>query len=273
MASPRASLGGFPAKPPKTTPSRAIDPRPGSRGGRVLSGAMSEPDLLPARAAYDAVATLYAEQFKDSLDHRPVERGLLAAFAEKVRQAPAGPVADLGCGPGHIAAHLHGLGLPVLGVDQSAEMLAIGRARYPGVRFARSSITRLGLADGSCSGVLSRSSIIHLPPELLPSALAEFARVLVPGGWLLGNRRLPLVPRPCRIPVADSRSHRDRPPHREPRPRRPPPIPRGIHPGQQNNDYLTRRPPICGAAAPGVRRVVPREDTASKRRRGPQRAL
>jgi SAM-dependent methyltransferase len=146
---------------------------------------MSEPDLLAARTAYDAVAALYADQFRDMLDDRPVERGLLAAFAEQVRHAPAGPVADLGCGPGHIAAHLHGLGLPVLGVDQSAAMLAVGSARYPEVRFAQSSITRLGLADDSCSGVLSRSSVIHLPPALLPSALAEFARVLVPGGWLL----------------------------------------------------------------------------------------
>lgn len=126
---------------------------------------MSEPDLLTARTAYDAVAAFYADQFKDTLDDRPIERGLLAAFAEKVRHAPAGPVVDLGCGPGHIAAHLHGLGLSVLGVDQSAEMLAVGSARYPGVRFALGSITRLGLADNSCSGALSRSSVIHLPPR------------------------------------------------------------------------------------------------------------
>jgi SAM-dependent methyltransferase len=64
-------------------------------------------------------------------------------------------------------------------------MLAVGSARYPGVSFALGSITRLGLASNSCSGVLSRSSVIHLPPALLSSALTEFARVLVPGGWLL----------------------------------------------------------------------------------------
>jgi SAM-dependent methyltransferase len=146
---------------------------------------MSEPELNAARTAYDAVAGVYADLFKDTLNERPVERGLLAAFAELVGGGPAGPVVDLGCGPGHIAAHLHGLGLPVLGVDQSAEMLAIGRARYPEVSFARGALTSLGLADDSCRGVLSRSSIIHLPPALLPAAVAEFARVLGPGGWLL----------------------------------------------------------------------------------------
>lgn len=146
---------------------------------------MHESDLHAARAAYDAIAATYADQFKDTLDDRPTERGLLAAFAELVRRGPAGSVADLGCGPGHIAAHLRGLGLSMLGVDQSAEMLALGRTRYPEVHFVLGSICRLGLASGSCSALLSRASIIHLPPALLPTALADFARVLAPGGWLL----------------------------------------------------------------------------------------
>lgn len=156
-----------------------------ARQGRSTVAGVREPDLPTARAAYDAIASAYAGLFQDTLADRPVERGLLAAFAEVISDGPAGPVADLGCGPGHIAAHLHGLGLPVFGVDQSAAMLAIGRSEYPEVSFAFGSITRLGLADGSCRGVLSRSSIIHLPPALLPAALAEFARVLAPGGWLL----------------------------------------------------------------------------------------
>jgi SAM-dependent methyltransferase len=148
---------------------------------------MREPDLQTARAAYDAIAPVYADQFKDTLDDRPTERALLAAFAELIQRGPAGIVADLGCGPGHIA---------VLGVDQSAQMLAIGRTRYPEVGFALSSITRLGLADGSCRGVISRSSVIHLPPGLLPTALDEIARVLAPGGWLLLSFSATDVPEP-----------------------------------------------------------------------------
>ena len=156
---------------------------------------MREPDLHIVRAAYDAIAPVYADQFKDTLDDRPTERALLAAFAEMIRRGPSGPVADLGCGPGHIAAHLHGLGLSVFGVDQSAQMLAIGQTRYPEVRFALSSITRLGLAD-ELPGVLSRSWVIHLAPRLLPTALAEIARVLAPGGWLLLSFSATDVPEP-----------------------------------------------------------------------------
>jgi SAM-dependent methyltransferase len=43
----------------------------------------------------------------------------------------------------------------------------------------------LGLPDGTLAGVLSRWSIIHTPPPELPALLAEFARVLAPGGHLL----------------------------------------------------------------------------------------
>jgi hypothetical protein len=65
------------------------------------------------RAGYDGAATRYAELFADPLlrDH-PLERGLLAAFAELVHAADGGggrPVADLGCGPGYVTAHLSSL--------------------------------------------------------------------------------------------------------------------------------------------------------------------
>jgi len=45
------------------------------------------------RAAYDGAAARYAELFADSLRDYPVERGLLAAFAELVRANGGGPVA------------------------------------------------------------------------------------------------------------------------------------------------------------------------------------
>jgi len=68
---------------------------------------MREADLHTARAAYDAIAPVYADQFKDTLDDRPTERALLAAFAEVIRRGPAGIVADLGCGPPPVPRGVH----------------------------------------------------------------------------------------------------------------------------------------------------------------------
>lgn len=147
---------------------------------------MAELDSLPAtRDAYDAVAVRYAQHFADTLRDRPLERALLAAFAESVRAGGAGEVADLGCGPGHITAHLRGLGLRVFGVDVSPAMIGLAREANPDLRFEVGSMAALDIADGALGGVLSRSSIIHTPPKDLPAVIAEFARVLAPGGRLL----------------------------------------------------------------------------------------
>lgn len=147
---------------------------------------MTEPSYLRAtRAAYDTVAVDYAERFSGELAAEPLDRALLAAFAELVRAAGAGPVADIGCGPGHVTAHLHSLGLTALGVDLSPAMVALARQAHPGLRFDEGSMTALELADGALGGIVALYSTIHLPPQQLPEAFAEFRRVLAPGGHLL----------------------------------------------------------------------------------------
>lgn len=141
------------------------------------------------RTAYDGVAARYAELFADPmLRDYPLERGLLAAFAELVHANGGGPVADLGCGPGYLTAHLSSLGLAAFGVDLSPAMIELARAAHPELRFevgSMDALGSLGIADGSLGGLLSRYSIIHLPPERLPAVVAEFSRVLAPGGHLL----------------------------------------------------------------------------------------
>ncbi|MEY9938920.1 SAM-dependent methyltransferase [Streptacidiphilus sp. MAP5-52] len=147
---------------------------------------MIELESLPAtRDAYDAVAARYAQQFADTLRDRPLERALLAAFAESVRAGGAGEVADLGCGPGYVTAHLRALGLRASGVDASPAMIGLAREANPDMRFDVGSMAALDIADGALGGVLSRFSIIHTPPQDLPAVVAEFARVLTPGGQLL----------------------------------------------------------------------------------------
>ncbi|MFJ3204294.1 class I SAM-dependent DNA methyltransferase [Streptomyces sp. NPDC086989] len=145
-------------------------------------------DLSSVRASYDAVAVDYARLLGTELDGKPLDRAMLAAFAECVRADGGGAaraVADLGCGPGRVTAHLDGLGVRTFGVDLSPAMVAVARRSYPGLRFEVGSMAALDIADGVLGGVLAWYSTVHTPPGELPALFTEFARVLAPGGHLL----------------------------------------------------------------------------------------
>jgi ubiquinone/menaquinone biosynthesis C-methylase UbiE len=135
------------------------------------------------RAAYDAVADLYTDLFRNVLDTLPLERGLITAFAELV--GAGGKVADLGCGPGRMTDLLHRLGLDASGLDLSPAMIAHARADHPHLSFAEGSMTALDLPDDGLAGIVAWYSLIHMEPADVPPVLAEFHRVLAPGGHLL----------------------------------------------------------------------------------------
>ncbi|MFH9352440.1 class I SAM-dependent methyltransferase [Kitasatospora sp. NPDC017646] len=151
-----------------------------------FSSPPSLPSHLTATAdAYDAVAVRYADLVKDGLAHLPLDRSFVTAFADLVRAAGPAPVADLGCGPGYLTAALRDAGLDAFGIDLSPALVAIARRTYPGLRFEVGTMDALETADGSLGGVVSWYSLIHAQPEQLPSYLAEFRRVLAPGGYAL----------------------------------------------------------------------------------------
>lgn len=137
---------------------------------------------MDALNAYDSVAETYAQLFRDSLRDAPLDRAMLGAFASA---CGTGQVADVGCGPGHVTAHLDELGVAAFGVDVSPAMIELARQAYPSLAFTVGSMAALDIGDRVLSGVLARWSIIHTPPPEVPSLLAEFHRVLAPGGHLL----------------------------------------------------------------------------------------
>ncbi|SDK56089.1 Methyltransferase domain-containing protein [Nonomuraea maritima] len=141
--------------------------------------------LEDTRASYDTVAVSYADQMRDALDERPYLRGTLALFTELVRSAGDGPVADVGCGPGHVTAHLHELGLDAFGIDLSPTMIEVARRDHPHLRFEVGSMTDLDLPDASVAGLLGFWSLIHVPDDAVPTAFGHFKRVLRPAGTLL----------------------------------------------------------------------------------------
>ncbi|GGK21614.1 methyltransferase [Streptomyces camponoticapitis] len=141
--------------------------------------------LADTRASYDADATSYADETRNLLAELPAERETMALFAERVRAQGGGPVADVGCGPGRITAHLSSLGVDVFGIDLSPRMIEVARTEHPGLRFEVGSMTRLDLADGELAALLAWYSIIHVPDDAIGEVLAGFHRVLRPGGLLL----------------------------------------------------------------------------------------
>jgi SAM-dependent methyltransferase len=133
------------------------------------------------RASYDRVAAEYARRINDELEHKPLERKLLAEFAVNT----PGPIADVGCGPGHIAAYLREQGGEVVGLDLSPAMVERARALHPNVEFEVGDMRALPLPDGSLAGIVVLYSLIHIPRVEVIAVLIDFRRLLRPSGRLL----------------------------------------------------------------------------------------
>ena len=134
-------------------------------------------------SSYDALAREYASHISDELNHRPMERDLLRQLAQAVRNT--GPICDVGCGPGHVAAYITQFGADVFGLDLSFELLMEARRASPEIVFAQGDMLELPIASGSLGGIVAFYSIIHFDDEQLARAFSEMRRALVPGGRLL----------------------------------------------------------------------------------------
>ncbi|WP_459711029.1 class I SAM-dependent DNA methyltransferase [Actinophytocola sp. KF-1] len=143
--------------------------------------------LTNTRTSYDAVAAAYASRLRDSMTERPYMRGMVTLFADLVRAAGDGPVVDVGCGPGHVTRFLHDLGLDAFGIDLSPGMIEVARDDHPGIRFEVGSMTDLRLPGASVTGLLAWWSLIHVPDDEVPVALAHFHRVVRPGGVVMAG--------------------------------------------------------------------------------------
>jgi ubiquinone/menaquinone biosynthesis C-methylase UbiE len=93
-------------------------------------------------------------------------------------------VLDVGCGTGLMSAKLAAGGRRVLGVDLSSDMIARARRRRSArVDFMQGDAEQLALESSGFDAVVNLISFHHYPA---PSrALAEFRRVLRPGGRLV----------------------------------------------------------------------------------------
>ena len=138
---------------------------------------------MDVRESYDSAADAYAAHLASELTGKPLDRHLLNRFAEETRGR--GLVADLGCGPGHVAKYLHDQGVTVVGIDLSPEMIRCAARLGPDLEFRVGDMRELSLPGESLAGVVAFYSIVHLEPAELGPIMREIRRVLVPAGLAL----------------------------------------------------------------------------------------
>jgi len=134
-------------------------------------------------ATYDAVASAYADQLLDELDRKPFDRWLL----ERLAGLAAGwPVADIGCGPGQVAAHLALADADVTGFDVAPQMVAEARRRFPELPLEVADLRALPEPEGGGGWAVITAwyALIHLAGSELPEVLVGLVARVRPGGWL-----------------------------------------------------------------------------------------
>ncbi|HEX2746785.1 MAG TPA: class I SAM-dependent methyltransferase [Verrucomicrobiales bacterium] len=111
--------------------------------------------------------------------NRRIYQAALGQLDERHRR-----VLDAGCGTGLMSLKLGATGRQTTGLDLSPDMIGrAGRRRSPNVEFVQGDVENLPFADGSFDAVVNLISFHHYPAPA--RALAEFRRVLRPGGRLI----------------------------------------------------------------------------------------
>ena len=128
------------------------------------------------REGYDLWSKTYDAPLRLFFIEQPPMRALFDTLS-------GGTVLDAACGTGRRSVELARRGLQVIGVDRSPAMLAKARAKLPEGEFLEGDLTDLPAEAGSVEAVVCALALVHLPD--LGAVMAEFARVLRPGGRVI----------------------------------------------------------------------------------------
>jgi ubiquinone/menaquinone biosynthesis C-methylase UbiE len=130
------------------------------------------------KAYYDARACEYDEWYEglgrfDGLD-RPRWDEDVRQLERVVAALPPARTLDVACGTGFLTRHLGG---EIVGLDQSASMLAIAQERVPAREFVQGDALALPFEDGSFDRVFTGHFYGHLEPGVREAFLLEARRV------------------------------------------------------------------------------------------------
>lgn len=128
---------------------------------------------------WNRAARLYNTPILQRLAYRPPQDEIIAQLALSRAQR----IADVGCGTGILAARIAADLAPeaVYGCDASAGMSKQARSRSDRVEWRHRQAEDLGFPDAALDAVVSTHAFHFFAHQ---AALAEFHRILIPGGLL-----------------------------------------------------------------------------------------
>jgi SAM-dependent methyltransferase len=140
--------------------------------------AAAEPiDEADARTGYGAWSRAYDEP------GNPIIALEQPAVWSLIHRTESGRALDAACGTGRHSRRLVELGYDVIGIDLTPEMLERAVVNVPEARFVEADLREIPLPDDDVDLVVCGLALAHLSE--LDAAVAEFVRVLRPGGRLV----------------------------------------------------------------------------------------
>ena len=139
--------------------------------------------LLHMRAQAEAFYDLFAPEYWVTFGLYPNETHLEYTRKFLARLAPRSTLLSAGCGAGRYDGFLLEAGHHVVGIDQSAGMLARAREHFPQVRYERMGLQEMDVR-AAFDGAICVDAMEHVCPEDWPGILQRFGRALKPGGVL-----------------------------------------------------------------------------------------
>jgi 2-polyprenyl-3-methyl-5-hydroxy-6-metoxy-1,4-benzoquinol methylase len=132
-----------------------------------------------AEALYDRFSPRYWVTW--GLGEDETHQQYLQKFLKRV--VPGGAILSAACGAGRYDGLLLDAGHPVIGIDQSAGVLARAKEHFPEVRYEKMALQDMHFRE-MFDGIICMDAMEHIPPEDYPGILRGFQEALKPGGVL-----------------------------------------------------------------------------------------